>query len=114
MAKKLIVGEVYIFASHAINKHMEVSICWWDLLYKIMQVGVCYGGHDSSTDTMIHALSKAITGIKINKYWKAGIKEGGLFVLPLLSALAGYSCYLCGKASASSGQAPPGLVVSLF
>lgn len=114
MAKKLIVGEVYIFPRHAINKHMEVSICWWDLLYKIMQVCVCCGGHDSFTDTMIHALSKTITGIKINKYWKTGIKEGRLFLLPLLSALSGYSWYLCGKATGSSGQTPSGLVVSLF
>lgn len=114
MAKKLIVDEVYIFLSLAINKHMEVSICWWDLLYKMLLVCVCYGGHHSSTDIMIHLLSKTVTGIKINKYWKTGIKEGGLFSLPLLSALAGYFCYLCGKTSASSGQAPLGLVMSLF
>lgn len=79
-----------------------------------MLVCTCYGGHYGFTDMVIHVLSKTITGIKINKYWKTGIKEGGDFFLPLLFALAGYSCYLCGKASASSGQTPSGLVVSLF
>lgn len=67
MAKKLIVDEVYIFPSHAINKHMEVSTCCWDLLYKIMLAHVCYGGHYSFTDMTIHVLGETITGIKISK-----------------------------------------------
>lgn len=80
--KKLIVDEVSIFPCHAINKHMEVSIYWWDLLYEIMLACVWYGGHYSFTDMMIHILSKTITGIKINKYWKTGIRNKRWAFLP--------------------------------
>lgn len=55
----------------------------WKLAFAggICSINLCrlvyaMGGHDSFTDTMIHALSKTITGLKMNKYWKIGIKEG--------------------------------------
>lgn len=50
-----------------------------------MLVCVCYGDCYSVTDLMIHIVSKNVTGVKINKYWK--LKKVGFPPPPALSLI---------------------------